>query len=585
MTTHTNPPLWTGAFVRICLVNLFIFVNVHALLPTFPFYVASQGGGAVAIGIATALFSLASIAARPFVGHVADARGRRPLLVAGTLGLVLLSAGYAVAGALTLALVMRAAHGACHAAASNASNTWVTDLLPRRRMGEGLGMFGLSMALSTAVAPALGLWVMQAAGFGPLFSLAAGAALLALLLGLSIPSGDFVPKRQPLQWRNLMERMAVPAAVSQFFFMMAFGVVEVYIALFAEAHKLPGAGLYFIAVALATVAARVLLGRTLDRRGEALPVLLGNGAMVLSMLLPVLGHSMVCYLLSALLAGFAFGAVQPSLQTMAMRAVEPARRGAANSTFLISFDLGIALGAFAAGLLVQRWGYGCMFVLMSAAAVLSALYYAVVGRHHASAFRSAAAAAESAPSGEALPRVITISREYGSDGHRLGAELARELGVRLYDRQLLELVARESGLRPEEVSDNEESALGLLRSEDAEQADLFRLQSALIRRVAAAEPCVIVGRLANFVLRGRPNCLSVFIYADEPTRARRIAEREGISESEALTALHAADRRRRDYCLHYTGCDWGDRRYYHALIDSGRTDALGVLRALAQQQG
>lgn len=133
MTTHTNPPLWTGAFVRICLVNLFIFVNVHALLPTFPFYVASQGGGAVAIGIATALFSLASIAARPFVGHVADARGRRPLLVAGTLGLVLLSAGYAVAGALTLALVMRTAHGACHAAASNASNTWVTDLLPRRR--------------------------------------------------------------------------------------------------------------------------------------------------------------------------------------------------------------------------------------------------------------------------------------------------------------------------------------------------------------------------------------------------------------------------------------------------------------------
>ena len=90
-------PVQHVAHKRVSLVNLFIFVNVHALLPTFPFYVASQGGGAVAIGIATALFSLASIAARPFVGHVADARGRRPLLVAGTLGLVLLSAGYAVA--------------------------------------------------------------------------------------------------------------------------------------------------------------------------------------------------------------------------------------------------------------------------------------------------------------------------------------------------------------------------------------------------------------------------------------------------------------------------------------------------------
>lgn len=75
--------LWTGSFIRICLVNLFIFVNFHALLPTFPFFVTYLGGDAVTIGLATALFSVASIVSRPFVGWLIDTRGRCTILVLG----------------------------------------------------------------------------------------------------------------------------------------------------------------------------------------------------------------------------------------------------------------------------------------------------------------------------------------------------------------------------------------------------------------------------------------------------------------------------------------------------------------------
>ena len=165
--TTEQPRLWTGSFIKICLVNFFIFVNFHALLPTFPFFVTYLGGDAVTIGLATALFSIASIVSRPFVGWLIDTRGRCTLLVLGLIGMALIPMGYFVSAGIALAVVLRTAHGVFHAASSNAASTWVTDIIPRSRMGEGLGMYGLSMAISTAVAPAMGLAVMNAWGCSP----------------------------------------------------------------------------------------------------------------------------------------------------------------------------------------------------------------------------------------------------------------------------------------------------------------------------------------------------------------------------------------------------------------------------------
>ena len=150
--TTTQDRLWTGSFLRICLVNLFIFVNFHALLPTFPFFVTYLGGDAVTIGLATALFSIASIVSRPFVGWLIDTRGRYAILVLGLIGMTLIPMGYFVSAGIATAVILRTAHGVFHAASSNASSTWVTDIIPHKRMGEGLGMYGLSMAISTAVA-------------------------------------------------------------------------------------------------------------------------------------------------------------------------------------------------------------------------------------------------------------------------------------------------------------------------------------------------------------------------------------------------------------------------------------------------
>lgn len=138
--------------------------------------------------------------------------------------------------------------------------------------------------------------------------------------------------------------MSLPAAVTQFFFMMAYGVVEVYVAIYAASCRLPGGGIYFIFIALATVATRILLGRAVDRYGEARLVYTGNAAIVIGILLLVFAHNVPCYLLSALLLGYSFGAIQPSLQTMAMHAVAPERRGAARLHVFRGFRLRYCVG-------------------------------------------------------------------------------------------------------------------------------------------------------------------------------------------------------------------------------------------------
>lgn len=383
---ESRPRLWTGSFLRICLVNFFIFVNFHALLPTFPFFVTHLGGDAVAIGAATALFSIASIVSRPFVGWLIDTRGRFTILAVGLAGMALVPVGYFVSAGIAMAVMLRTAHGVFHAASSNASSTWVTDIIPRPRMGEGLGMYGLSMAVSTAVAPALGLALMNRCGFSPLFAVTALVALAALLTGCGIRSRGYTMSRTPLRIRGLFEPMSLPAAVTQFFFMMAYGVVEVYVAIYAASRSLPGGGLYFIFIALATVATRLLLGRTIDRHGEAGLVYSGNAAIIAGILLLVFAHSVPCYLLSAVLLGYSFGAIQPSLQTMAMHAVQPERRGAASSTFFVAFDFGIALGGFLAGLLVKYLDYDAMFLWMTVPCLLSLAYYRQFGRSHPSSF-------------------------------------------------------------------------------------------------------------------------------------------------------------------------------------------------------
>jgi cytidylate kinase len=179
-------------------------------------------------------------------------------------------------------------------------------------------------------------------------------------------------------------------------------------------------------------------------------------------------------------------------------------------------------------------------------------------------------------------RVIAISREFGSGGRTIGKQLADKLGVPCYDAQLIEKIAHESGFSHDFVEESCEQASGnswmsmALSSRDfyghSFQDELWIIQSKIILDLAK-EPCVIVGRCADYILNDNPNCLRVFIHADKEIRAKRIVEQYGESSASPQRRLRDKDKRRATYYQFYTDMKWGDVHNYDISLDSGR---LGI---------
>lgn len=185
-------------------------------------------------------------------------------------------------------------------------------------------------------------------------------------------------------------------------------------------------------------------------------------------------------------------------------------------------------------------------------------------------------------------RIITISREFGSGGRTIGKEVAKRLGIPCYDKELIEKIAEESGYTQKFVAEESEYAptdnvfayMFLGRGMDGlSNADkIWIAQQKVIEELAEKEPCVIVGRCADYVLRERMDCLNVFVYADKKFRAERIVKQYGESAVEPEKRLADKDKKRKLNYKYFTEQEWGKRENYHLSIDSG---FLGIDKAIS----
>jgi cytidylate kinase len=185
--------------------------------------------------------------------------------------------------------------------------------------------------------------------------------------------------------------------------------------------------------------------------------------------------------------------------------------------------------------------------------------------------------------------IITIGRQFGSGGRAIGESLAKKLGVPFYDKELISLAAKESGINPEVFEGVDEkaansllyslsmgmynfgsgfSAMGDLPVNDK----LYLLQHKIIKEIAEKESCVIVGRCADYVLRDNPNCVNLFIYADMEYRKREAVKRHGIDEARAEHIISKTDKSRANYYSFYSGQKWGMTENYDLCINAGKLD-------------
>ena len=169
-------------------------------------------------------------------------------------------------------------------------------------------------------------------------------------------------------------------------FLLTWGALENFLADYALKAGLPSGGIFFAITAVMLFLVRITIGKLADKKGEGIFVYSCNAAMLAAFLLLALVPGAVSFYIAAVLAGYAFGGIEPALQSMAVHIAPPERRGSANSTFLCAYDIGLGGGGGIAGALISALGFRRMFLILSLATVVSVLLYVLWGRKHRSSF-------------------------------------------------------------------------------------------------------------------------------------------------------------------------------------------------------
>jgi CMP/dCMP kinase len=190
--------------------------------------------------------------------------------------------------------------------------------------------------------------------------------------------------------------------------------------------------------------------------------------------------------------------------------------------------------------------------------------------------------------------IISIARQYGSGGRKIGQQLAKDLNLPFYDKELIALAAQESGISVELFEKaNEKASSSLLyslvmgsytfgnhielNSATPINDKLFVIQSNIIKRAAQEGPCVIVGRCADYVLREYKNILKVFVHADQLTRMDTVVMEYGVKPEAAAEFLAKKDKQRANYYNFYTNKRWDNLENYDLTIDSS---VIGIEKAV-----
>ena len=177
-------------------------------------------------------------------------------------------------------------------------------------------------------------------------------------------------------------------------------------------------------------------------------------------------------------------------------------------------------------------------------------------------------------------RIITISREFGSGGRFIGEEVAKKLGIKYYDKEIIGQIAKESGMAPEYIKENAELSpkkgifayafTGRDITGKSVEDMVYEAQRKVILDLAEKEPCVIIGRNADYILKDRDDVLNVFIHGDMPEKIKRITGLYNVEEKEAVKMMADTDKRRRTNYNFYTDQNWGKASNYTLCLNSSQ---------------
>lgn len=370
--------LWNRNYCKVMVANFALFFAFYVLTPLLPLYLSEHFGATKdVIGLVLSGYTVTALVMRPFSGFLVDSFPRKTVLMVSFVAFSIFFAGYLAASTLLLFTIVRTLHGGPFGALTVANSTVAIDVLPSSRRTEGIGYYGLSNNLAMAIAPTVGIFVYK---YTQSFELLFWIALMVAVAGMAV-DGSLPPS--PSRRGGVAAQKLRPSTISldRFFlvrgwllgvnmvaFGFCFGVLSNYLAIYGKEVMgiTGGTGTYFMLCSVGLILSRLQGGRAL-RQGRVTHNA-GEG-MVISLVgytLFILVPNMVGYYASALLIGLGNGHMWPAFQNMTISVAPNSQRGTANSTILVSWDVGMGLGILVGGVISELAGYSAAFWTVAA---------------------------------------------------------------------------------------------------------------------------------------------------------------------------------------------------------------------------
>lgn len=368
--------LWTPAFYRVLAADFCIFAAMQMALVLVPLHAQSLGASEAIVGLVSGGFMLAGVVARPPLGWIVDAYGRKRVFLGLCVVFAALACFVPLVPAIAGLLALRLLQGVCWGGMVTAGSTLQSHIIPAGRRGEGIGYVSSVRNLAHATMPALGL--VAAGHFGPADAMWTATVMAILSVVAVTQLDDPVPRpavRPRFRASDLVEKSAIAPALLSAAVMFLFSGMVTFVPLDAQRRDIGDPALFFTTYAILLMVIRPAVGRWADRISNRSHVLLpGLAAIIFAALILAFLETPFTLPLVACLWAFGFGTIQPVVRVMILERADQTRWGAANATSLSVYDMGLALGPPVLGLAVELWGYPAMYCLSAVPPLLSTLF-------------------------------------------------------------------------------------------------------------------------------------------------------------------------------------------------------------------
>ncbi|MEH2307376.1 MFS transporter [Nostoc sp.] len=347
--------------------GLLFWSSLSSLLPTLPLYIDDVGASKQEIGIVMGSFAIGLLLSRPTLGRLADERGRKIVLLIGTIVAAIAPFGYLATQSIGLLILVRIFHGISVAAFTTGYSALIADLAPAETRGEIIGYMTLGTPLGLAIGPALGGYLEATSGYGILFLVSAELGFFALLgivqvINPPVQTQEQTEAEDRNYWQILNSpQVRVPTLV-MLLVGLSIGAVHTFVSLFLKSSQVDfNGGLFFTASAISSFSIRIFAGKASDRFGRGLFITFGIFCYVLALILLWQAHSPIVFLLAAIAEGAGGGTLISMMIVMMADRSLPEERGQIFALCIAGLDLGIAIAAPLLGIIAEQVGYRDMF--------------------------------------------------------------------------------------------------------------------------------------------------------------------------------------------------------------------------------